>query len=422
MHRCRPLVFLTACGSWALLAAWGVGTTGASDISPVSTRSGRVAPVWRPVRPSKSLETPASPTPTRGQAAPQQPPDDAADRLAQVRPAASNAPVAEEAPAQGPVLIFPGGAAHPAPVVHEGPVIDPGASSLDGNAVEYFDPALSESPALGGLAYDGGLWQPERNLILFAGVHGFKGPTDLGLGGNFGFHEGVNWGAPLGDPWGYGYQVGFQALHSNFAGSQTVTTGPLTNFDPADRNQVFLTAGLFKRPPGDGWQTGVVFDLFYDNYYHRSTLYQIRSDTALVFGDLHELGYWGAYGVSQDTVSGLGQFDTVLHPTDLFAVFYRRRFTGGGRGRLWAGLSGNGDVIFGLDGTVPLGTNWALDNNFTCLFPKHGRSAGGPPEESWSVSIHLVWYPGRSAGPILSSPFYPLFYVADNSWFLIDRR
>ena len=131
---------------------------------------------------------------------------------------------------------------------------------------------------------------------------------------------------------------------------------------------------------------------------------------------------WGAYGVSQDTVNGLGQFDSVLAPTDLFAVFYRRRFTGGGRGRVWAGLSGNGDVIFGLDGTVPLGTNWALDNNFTCLFPKHGRSAGGPPEESWSVSIHLVWYPGRAAGPNLTSPFYPLFYVADNSWFLIDRR
>ena len=364
----------------------------------------------------------------RRQTGPQRPADDPSDRLAQAPPAASDGavapelPVREESPAQAPEMIFPGGAVPSAPVVHEGPVIDSGVSSLEASAVEYYDPARSESPVLGGLAYDGGLWQPERNLLVFAGVHGFKGPTDLGLGGNFGFHEGVNWAAPLGDPWGYGYQVGFQALHSNFAGSQAVTTGPLTNFDPADRNQVFLTAGFFKRPPGDGWQTGVVFDLFYDSYHHRSTLCQIRSDTALVFGDLHELGYWGAYGLSQETVGGLGQFNGWLDPTDLFAVFYRRRFTGGGRGRLWAGLSGNGDVIFGLDGTVPLGTNWALDNNFTCLFPKHGRSAGGPPEESWSVSIHLVWYPGRSAGPIVSNPFYPLFYVADNSWFLIDRR
>jgi len=78
--------------------------------------------------------------------------------------------------------------------------------------------------------------------------------------------------------------------------------------------------------------------------------------------------------------------------------------------------------VFGLDGTVPLGTSWALDNNFTYLIPKQGRGTDGQREESWSVSIHLVWYPGREARNVFNDPHHPLFYVADNSWFLVDRR
>ena len=157
--------------------------------------------------------------------------------------------------------------------------------------------------------------------------------------------------------------MGFQAVHSNFAGNQVLETGPLPDFDAADRNQVFFTPGFFRRPSGGGWQTGMVF-----------------------------------------------------------ALFYQRRFTGGGRGRVWAGVSGNGDAIFGLDGTVPIGTSWALENNFTCLFPKQGPRSGGQAEESWSVSIQLVWCPGRAARRLFSNRYHPLLYVADNSWFLVDRR
>ncbi len=260
-----------------------------------------------------------------------------------------------------------------------------------------------------------------RSLSLFAGVHGFKGPTDLGRNGNFGFHEGMNFGAPIGDPWGFSYQVGFQATHSNFLGNESIEGGLLPHVSGAGRNQIFLTAGVFRRAFGGGMQTGVVFDLFYDDYYRATTLQQIRSETAFVLSDLREIGYWGAYGISQDTITDLGKFDTLLDPTDIFAAFYRRHFTGGGQGRVWLGLSGDGDVVCGLDGTVPLGTSWALENNFTALFPKHGRR-NGRTDEAWSVSIQLVWYPGRSARRVFLNPSQPLFYVADNSWFLVDRR
>lgn len=304
----------------------------------------------------------------------------------------------------------------------EGVVIETGLPGFDYQGVEAYVPPGVGMPLSGELLY-GRPWDfLARNLLVFGGVHGFKGPTDLGLAGNFGFHEGVNWGAPLWEPWGYGVQAGVQALHSNFLGNQAVVVGPLPSIDPADRNQLFFTAGVFQRRMESGVQGGMAFDVYYDNYFGKSTLYQLRSETALVFAEVHELGYWGAYGVSKDSIQGIGQFDSVLEPTDVFALFYRRRFTGGGQGRIWAGMSGGGDAVFGLDGTVPLGTNWALDNNFTCLFPKHGRGPGDVPQESWSVSIHLVWFPGRASRPVVSNPYHPLFYVADNSWFLVNRR
>jgi len=262
----------------------------------------------------------------------------------------------------------------------------------------------------------------EGNFLLFAGVHGFRGPTDLGRSGNFGFHEGINWSAPIGDPWGFAYQVGFQAIHSNFAGSLLMPDAQASPLDSGARNQIFLTAALFRRAFGGGIQSGAAFDCFYDSYYDDTALLQIRSETALVLSDLREIGYWGAYGVSRDKITTIGEFDSLLDPTDLFAFFYRRHFTGGGQGRIWAGFSGNGDGVFGLEGTVPLGTSWALDNNFTYLIPKQGRGINGQREESWSVSIHLVWYPGRVSRDVFNDPHHPLFYVADNSWFLVDRR
>jgi hypothetical protein len=98
----------------------------------------------------------------------------------------------------------------------------------------------------------GGGWGP-RNLAVFGGVHGYKGPRDRGVNGNFGFTEGVNFGAPLGDPWGCGFQVGFAALQSNISGYNNTTTTATT----ADRHQYFFTTGVFRRAECAGWQWGV---------------------------------------------------------------------------------------------------------------------------------------------------------------------
>jgi hypothetical protein len=258
-----------------------------------------------------------------------------------------------------------------------------------------------------------------EGFSFFAGIHGFKGPLDLGQNGNFGFHEGLNFGGPLGDPWGMGYQLGFQAVQSDLTGFQS--GGPLqTN----GRDQLFFTGGIFRRALCGGFQSGVVFDYMHDSYYDKADLQQIRSESALVFPDgVSELGYWGAYGINRERFvipTNPNNF-VFLQPNDIFAGFYRRHFSGGGQGRLWAGATGAGQAIIGGEATVPLGTSWALENNFVFVVPKNSAGNGGQREESWSVTINLVWYPGRLARCVFQNPFQPLFGVSDNSVFLVRR-
>jgi len=264
-------------------------------------------------------------------------------------------------------------------------------------------------------------------LSLFGGVHGFKTPTDFGRNGNFGFHEGCSFGGALGDPFGLGYQVGIQAVHSNFEGNQTLATSTgVAQFDHSSRNQVFFTAGLFRRALNGGLQGGTVVDYVRDSYFASADLTQIRSETSLVIPGHGELGFWGAYGVGKDHVEARLNPQTVLNyvlgPRDMYAIFYRRYFSGGGQGRVWAGLSGMGDAVLGGEISVPIGTSWALENNFTYLLPKRSAASGGQQDESWAVAIRLVWYPGQAAWSVRQGAYFPLFGVADNSVFLVDHR
>jgi hypothetical protein len=254
-------------------------------------------------------------------------------------------------------------------------------------------------------------------MSFFAGVHGFKGPADLGRNGNFGLHEGVNWGAPLGGPYGLGYQVGMQAAHSNFSGDQAA--GALRT---GDRDQIFFTAGIFRRAMCRRLQWGVAYDLLHDSYHSTADFSQVRAEVSLLTQSCGDFGFWGAFGTGDDAFLFANAQVVAMEPTDLYAFFYRRHFCEGGEGRLWAGVSGEGDGLLGADCSVPLGGSWALESSFTYLVPEQGLGAGAQSEESWGLGIQLVWYPGRDARCARSSPFRPLFNVADNSVFLLDRQ
>lgn len=256
------------------------------------------------------------------------------------------------------------------------------------------------------------------SVDMFAGVQGFKGPVDLGANGNFGFHEGFNYGGPLGDPWGLGFQAGVQAVHSNFSGNQVV------GLDSSGRDQVFFTGGVFRRAPCGGFQWGVAYDYLHDTYFDVSDLGQFRTELSYLRVNHREIGFLGSFGGHDDRllfIQGGNPTENELESLDVYALFYRRHFTGGGQGRFWAGATADGDAILGADCSVPLGTSWALENAFTYVLPKEG-GVNGQDQETWAVAMQLVWYPGRQASCLRANPFRPFFSVADNGTMITQRN
>lgn len=263
---------------------------------------------------------------------------------------------------------------------------------------------------------------PWDNLTIFGGVEGFTGPKNGGQTGSFGFHEGANWGAPLPCFNGcLGMQLGAQVTQANLSGSE---------FTPETRHQTFVTGGLFRRVDS-GLQYGLVFDYLSDDWYTNTDLTQLRAEVAWVFPSAHELGFWMTASMDEDTANAT-VFDNqipVTGPaswkgTDLYAFFYRHRFSGweGATGRLFAGFSGESDGFIGSDVQVPLSCDIALQAGFAYLVPEEtkGPASTGNEQESWNVGISLVWYPGCATSSS-KSYFAPLFNVADNGSFMVDQ-
>ncbi len=318
------------------------------------------------------------------------------------------------------------------PIAADGPFAEPSGCSDCGDCGSCdacCDAPCGERCEFGWEVFDGHCGPWLRGLQVFAGVDGFKGPPDRGTNGNFGLNEGLNLARPLGDPWGCGYQIGANFVQSNFSGVETVGASERGRLFPANyRKQYFFTAGIFRRADEcGGLQGGVAFDYLYDMYDLKEnpvtqstrgeniSVQQLRSETGFVLNDVYDIGYYGAYGINTDR-----QVDGRLDATDMFALYVRRNFENGGDGRIWAGATGGGDGLVGVDLWVPLGDSFAIENRANFLIPK-GSGDTAQNRESWGLVIQLVWYPGQNAKCQRRNPYRPLFNVADNSLFMVNR-
>ncbi len=258
------------------------------------------------------------------------------------------------------------------------------------------------------------------NLEVGFGVQGFTGPLNRGETGSFGANQSVNLGLPL--PllcWHeIGGQVGVRGAQSNFSGAE---------FTNNERRQFFLTAGLFHRVDW-GFQGGIVVDYLRDRWYTETDLSQLRGELSWVFPCFHEWGFWFNRHVRDDVVTAqvgvpgaLATINEEWESTDVYAFFYRYRAAGiGGEARFFGGFTGDSDGILGVDMRLPVAERWDLDGGFTYLVPEEGTGNRGHEEESWNIGINLIYYPGCRTS--CDGAYYrPLFDVADNGTFFIDR-
>jgi hypothetical protein len=252
-------------------------------------------------------------------------------------------------------------------------------------------------------------------------VQGFTGPANRGGSGSFGFHEGFNWGMPvLGC---LAWQWGANWTQNNFDGNYLT---------PDNRNQIFLTSGLYRRVDW-GFQGGLVVDYLHDEWDYSADLVQLRGELSWLFGGRNEIGFWFAAGVNDarnlslnlpvfDPASGAirsvpGQ--ATLAVNDLYAFFFRRQFASGGQGRLFGGFTGHSQGLFGGDAQLPISDHWSVRTNFIYATPGSDDTPTDPrfARESWNVGISLVWTP-CARRPGVPNYCRPLFNVADNGTFL----
>ena len=258
-----------------------------------------------------------------------------------------------------------------------------------------------------------------EHLSIFGGVQGFKGPANRGQGGSFGFHEGLNWGAPLPyfDRYGWAGQVGFRATQSELSGS---------SFSNETRNQWFLTTGVFRRADF-GLQGGVVFDFLSDDWYYDVDVAQLRGELSFALSPLNSIGFWFATNTGDDTqVSNLltGSITESWATYDLYALKYTGKVSpfSPGVATIMAGFTDQSDGFIHFSSDIALPFNWSIVPAFSYVAADERRGGGANIEEAWNVGISLEWKPWASSCGGCSNYNRPLFDVADNGTMIIHER
>ncbi len=263
----------------------------------------------------------------------------------------------------------------------------------------------------------------------FFGAQGFRSPmysipgnvTDLEQDNNFGFYGGGNWGLPLCrlSCGLFAGQFGVRSVQSNFGGNE---------FTTENRDQLFMTAGLFRRVDY-GFQGGVVADILWDNWYTETKLVQMRSDIGYLWVGGTSFGFRYHTNLSDDQTSGVirGQtINNILSITeDSYRFYLRHEANSGGYGELFAGWTDSDQTILGGEIDVPIthmlatqaGVTYYMDDTVP---PTASNRLGGYVNEAWNIYAGFSIRPcGRSYYRNYDRPF---FNVADNGSMTVRRQ
>ena len=276
-------------------------------------------------------------------------------------------------------------------------------------------------------------WKWYRDFTASVGVTAFENEVDFGLRGNFGTNEYLNFGMPLWNAFGLGWQVGARGIQTGF-GSSTVTvtdqnTGDSSSVSSAARNQQFVTTALYTRAfEGRGLQGGVAFDYLNDhNKFSTVDLKQMRAEVGYVWG-YHEVGFWGAFNAGKGLSILPNNANYTNNTVHTYNAYYRVQFGDANEWKIWGGASHEGQGYLGSLLRAPMTRSLSLEGTFAYLLPGETtnkdlgpdggfvdlrRSATFTPM-AWNLGLNLVYYPRGRSRRSLASPYRPLFDVADN--------
>ena len=265
-------------------------------------------------------------------------------------------------------------------------------------------------------------WRWYRDFTASAGITAFTNSTDLGINGNYGTNEYLNWAMPFWNAFGVGWQVGWRGTQTNFQPASIEVGG--TTLSKNSRTQQFITTGFFTRAfEGRGLQGGAVYDYLTDSWIDNNNVSQIRAEVSYVWG-YHDFGFWGAFNVGdQNTIFGpVTRASGVTSTLDMYCGFYRVQFGDANEWKVWGGATNEQDGIVGSLLRAPLARSLAMEGTFTYVIPGStqninfdgaGTSSNFSPA-AWNLAVNLVYYPAGRSRRSLASPYRPLFEVADN--------
>jgi hypothetical protein len=241
--------------------------------------------------------------------------------------------------------------------------------------------------------------------------------------GSFGFQQSLQWSTPVpGLFYGeMGAQVGARTVQANLSGAEFTADG---------RNQLYLTAGLFRRADY-GLQGGLVIDYLAERWYLNTDLVQLRGELSYMFEPNHEFGFRFTSGMQSSSSGGFilndvgaltsagGTFSAV----DQYRLFTRHALSleHASYLELSAGWSDEKHGIFGAMIETVVSSQLNLQSSFTMGVPGGADSEGDHQQEQWQVGLMLVWTPSRPRMSGLQDYYRPLFEVADPGSFWVGQ-
>ena len=252
------------------------------------------------------------------------------------------------------------------------------------------------------------------NITLFSESTTFKSGLSSGPGasGALGVGEGLNWSSAVTPQGSVTAQYGVRAVQSDL-------------FAPSARNQVFMTAGVFKRFDFAPVQGGVAVDWLRDRgQWGTVNLRQMRCELSTGhFGDW-ECGFLGGFNVFRDRptiprwlLNADEPVVAVVDVHDYYLLFARKHLGSGGQVELRCGATSRGDFILGALGEAAISDRLAVNGGITMLAPSGGEQSMRHHRESWSVSLGVVLYFRGGAMFRQANPYRLMFDVAGNNSF-----